>query len=177
MDTNMELAEKLVTLRMESGLTQVILAEKMKVSRQAISRWESGEVVPSADNLKRLSKVYNVPISYLLGSGTERSTVVAVAEEPEEPEEPGRELPWWRKPILIGVAIGIAIALSAGLLMKTYHIGYDEGVKDTTPTYPVHTDILSEENLEGSINIKPLSTPPANVLGEEGLEGTFDLTQ
>lgn len=46
----MELKEKLVALRKEKGLTQSAVAEKLDVSRQAISRWESGIALPSTDN-------------------------------------------------------------------------------------------------------------------------------
>ena len=42
------------------------LAEKMNVSRQAISRWEVGAAVPSTDNLKFLGDLYDVPVDYLL---------------------------------------------------------------------------------------------------------------
>lgn len=48
----MELKEKLVALRKEKGLTQLVVAEKLNVSRQAISRWESGTALPSTDNLR-----------------------------------------------------------------------------------------------------------------------------
>ena len=69
---NMELKEKLVALRKEKGLTQSAVAEKLDVSRQAISRWESGIALPSTDNLKSLSALYGVPIDYLLNSDVER---------------------------------------------------------------------------------------------------------
>lgn len=68
----MELKEKLVALRKEKGLTQSAVAEKLDVSRQAISRWESGIALPSTDNLKSLSALYGVPIDYLLNSDVER---------------------------------------------------------------------------------------------------------
>lgn len=68
----MELKEKLVTLRKEKGLTQLAVAEKLDVSRQAISRWESGVALPSTDNLKSLSTLYGVPVDYLLNSDIER---------------------------------------------------------------------------------------------------------
>lgn len=48
----MELKEKLVALRKEKGLTQLAVAEKLDVSRQAISRWESGIAQPSTDSSK-----------------------------------------------------------------------------------------------------------------------------
>ncbi len=68
----MELKEKLVALRKEKGLTQLAVAEKLDVSRQAISRWESGITLPSTDNLKSLSALYGVPVDYLLNSDAER---------------------------------------------------------------------------------------------------------
>lgn len=63
----MELNEKLVALRKKKGLTQEELAEAIKVSRQAISRWEIGTALPSADNLKCLSKFYQVSIDEMMG--------------------------------------------------------------------------------------------------------------
>lgn len=71
----MELKEKLVALRKEKGLTQSAVAEKLDVSRQAISRWESGVALPSTDNLKILSALYGVPVDYLLNSDTEEQRV------------------------------------------------------------------------------------------------------
>lgn len=71
----MELKEKLVALRKEKGLTQSAVAEKLDVSRQAISRWESGIALPSTDNLKSLSALYGVPVDYLLNSDTEEQRV------------------------------------------------------------------------------------------------------
>lgn len=68
----MELKEKLVTLRKEKGLTQLAVAEKLDVSRQAISRWESGIALPSTDNLKSLSALYGVPVDYLLNNDARR---------------------------------------------------------------------------------------------------------
>ena len=58
----MQLAEKLVYLRKEKGLSQLQLAELMNVSRQAISRWETGAAVPSAENLKYLGNLYDVSL-------------------------------------------------------------------------------------------------------------------
>ena len=68
----MELKEKLVALRKEKGLTQLAVAEKLNVSRQAISRWESGIALPSTDNLKCLGALYGVPVDYLINEETER---------------------------------------------------------------------------------------------------------
>ena len=58
----------LLELRTKNGLTQDSLAEKVFVTRQAVSRWENGETVPNTETLKLLSKLYNVSINTLLGS-------------------------------------------------------------------------------------------------------------
>ena len=55
-------------LRTQNGLSQDELAEKVFVTRQAVSRWETGETVPNTETLKLLSGVFNVSINTLLGS-------------------------------------------------------------------------------------------------------------
>lgn len=67
----MSLAEKLVYLRKQKGLTQMELAERLNVSRQAISRWEVGAAIPSTDNLKFLGDIYEVPVDYFLNDEIE----------------------------------------------------------------------------------------------------------
>lgn len=58
-------------LRTKHGLSQEELAEKVYVTRQAVSRWENGETVPNTETLKLLSKVLDVSINTLLGSPRE----------------------------------------------------------------------------------------------------------
>ena len=58
----------LFELRTKNGLTQDELAQKVFVTRQAVSRWETGETVPNTDTLQLLSKLYQVSINTLLGS-------------------------------------------------------------------------------------------------------------
>ena len=55
-------------LRTKNGLTQDDLAEKVLVTRQAVSRWENGETVPNTETLKLLSRLFRVSINTLLGS-------------------------------------------------------------------------------------------------------------
>ena len=55
-------------LRTKNHLSQDELAEKIFVTRQAVSRWETGETVPNTETLKLLSKLFNVSINTLLGS-------------------------------------------------------------------------------------------------------------
>ena len=64
----MDTKDVILGLRTKNGLSQDDLAEKVFVTRQAVSRWENGETVPNTDTLKLLSKLFNVSINTLLGS-------------------------------------------------------------------------------------------------------------
>ena len=63
--------EKLFSLRRKSGFSQEELAEKLNVSRQAVSRWEIGETLPDTQNLLLLSDIFEVTADYLLRNATE----------------------------------------------------------------------------------------------------------
>ena len=62
----MEFAEKLITLRKSKDLTQEQLAEQLNVSRQSISKWETGQVIPEVEKLVELSRTFHVTVDYLL---------------------------------------------------------------------------------------------------------------
>ena len=64
----METKDVILDLRTKSGLSQDELAEKVFVTRQAVSRWENGETVPNTETLKLLSKLFDVSINTLLGA-------------------------------------------------------------------------------------------------------------
>ena len=64
----METKDVLKDLRNKKGLSQEELADKLFVTRQAVSRWENGNTVPNADTMKLLSKFFDVSINTLLGS-------------------------------------------------------------------------------------------------------------
>ena len=62
----MNFAEKLYTLRTQSGYSQEMLAEKLNVSRQAVSKWETGPTLPETDKLIAIGNLFNVSIDSLL---------------------------------------------------------------------------------------------------------------
>lgn len=62
----MKLSEKILDLRKQRGMSQEDLAERLGISRQAISRWESGTVLPDSANVLQLSKLFGVTTDYLL---------------------------------------------------------------------------------------------------------------
>lgn len=64
----MDTKKVIYELRTKMGLSQDELAEKIFVTRQAVSRWENGETVPNTEALKLLSRLFNVSINTLLGS-------------------------------------------------------------------------------------------------------------
>lgn len=83
----MELNEKLIQLRKKKGITQAELAEDMQVSRQAVSKWESGGSIPSIENLRSLSELYNVHVDYLLKEDGEKEEEEPVLQEPTDNPE------------------------------------------------------------------------------------------
>lgn len=62
----MRLSEKILDLRKKSGWSQEELAEKLDISRQSVSKWETGESVPDLDKIIRMSELWNVSTDYLL---------------------------------------------------------------------------------------------------------------
>lgn len=64
----MDTKDIILELRTKNGLSQEDLAEKVFVTRQAVSRWETGETIPNTETLKLLSKLFDVSINTLLGS-------------------------------------------------------------------------------------------------------------
>lgn len=70
---NVEIANNLVKLRKKNGLSQEELAEKIGVSRQAVSKWERAESSPDTDNLIALAKLYDMPLDDMIKGKYEKS--------------------------------------------------------------------------------------------------------
>ena len=79
----MEFNQKLQELRKQKGLTQEDLAEKLYVSRTAISKWESGRGYPNIESLRAISKFFSVTLDELLSS----DEVLTIAEEDNKRKE------------------------------------------------------------------------------------------
>jgi len=118
----MKLADKLIALRKENGWSQEDFAEKLDVSRQAISRWENGTALPDAQNILRISKLFGVSADYLLNDEYEDTGTSPAAENAAEPAHavPKRK---HRRPIfaaavcalvMLSVLAGIAAVKRAG---------------------------------------------------------------
>ncbi len=97
---SLQLGTKLADLRKRNGFSQEALAEKMGVSRQAVSKWERGESNPDTDTLIELANLYSVSLDVLVGNKTEDTT------PPPEKEQKTK-----REPIEKGEAIHPGLSL------------------------------------------------------------------
>ncbi|MBE5868944.1 MAG: helix-turn-helix transcriptional regulator [Lachnospiraceae bacterium] len=80
----MILAEKIMMLRKKSGWSQEELADQLQVSRQSVSKWESGASIPDLDKIIKISALFGVSTDYLLKDELE---TVSYADSKEEPEQ------------------------------------------------------------------------------------------
>lgn len=101
------LGERLRSARKEAGLTQEQLAEKLMVSRQAITKWESGKGIPDIENLKALSQLFAVSIDALLDNknGIDFSVMRESINLDEIPLEKERKGLWSKKAIKKGMVV------------------------------------------------------------------------
>ena len=118
----MTLAEKLTQARKAAGLTQADSAEKLNVSRQAVSLWESGQSRPSTDKLSALAKVYTVSLDWLCSdaSNTGNSAQAENLEkyDSESDNKPHTEEKTKNKKLVL--EIGIFAIVCALLLMYVW---------------------------------------------------------
>lgn len=116
--------DKLVQLRKKHGISQLELSEKLNVSRQAISKWEIGTTVPSADNIKKLSQLYDIPLTYLMHDSEE-----ILPEETAKAEVPQTDKKYWRIPKHIGIIAVCLIAALCVLCASTIALYYTSQVE------------------------------------------------
>lgn len=83
----MQFQEKLQKLRKDVGMTQLELAEKLMVSRQAISKWETGSAIPDLENMVAICKLFDVSLDYLVRDIQEETETKEIPEEHIRKEE------------------------------------------------------------------------------------------
>lgn len=133
----MTLDKKLERLRKRAGLSQAEVSEELDVSRQAITKWETGLSRPSIENLQSLSKLYNVSIEYLLDDSKDK--LPSAEDRPEWGEQSkGKLRIRW---LVIGAVV---LALLAGCFFwyesrrneNDLDLHSIQGEEDTTPGEP-----------------------------------------
>ena len=154
----MKLCEKLYELRRAAGLSQEELAERLNVSRQAVSKWENGAAQPELSKLVELSRLYGVSVDELLSleeaekaeTGPDAPTdAPAPAQLSLGASEPKKTL---RQKLLLGAA-AVCLALAVGLALYNNHrvkqlewqVGSLQSQIMSAP-YPESTDVLPEDS-------------------------------
>lgn len=79
----MILADKIIDLRKKAGWSQEELAQQLDVSRQSVSKWESGQSTPDIDKIIQLSRIFGVSTDYLLKTELEAAEPIGISEEPK----------------------------------------------------------------------------------------------
>lgn len=103
------IAENLIRLRQQAGLTQLQLAEKLNYSDKAVSKWERGESIPDLRVLIQLAQLYHISLDDL------------VREQPEEVVKPKLNL--IKKHVLISLlAVGLVWVIATGVFMVLFYI-------------------------------------------------------
>lgn len=100
------LSENIYALRRKSGLSQEALAEKIGVSRQSISKWETGAATPELEKLKALCSCFGVTLDELIGDGAP----VDGDSRPDKAPEAGRP----------GGALGIVLCVGGAVCLALY---------------------------------------------------------
>lgn len=81
---NLMTANRLQQLRKMNGYSQEVLAEKLGISRQSVSKWERAEASPEIDNLMALSKIYGITIDELLDTSSDKVVVANTGKKEKD---------------------------------------------------------------------------------------------
>lgn len=119
-----EIADRLIKLRKQKGLSQEELADKLGISRQAVSKWERAEASPDTDNLICLAKLYGVSLDELLSNDDDIDTIVKEQVKSEEENE--------------GVHIKSKKGETVDITDEGIHIVDDEGQKVSITDEGIH---------------------------------------
>lgn len=141
----MSLGEKLLNLRKSAGLSQEELAEKLDVSRQTVSKWETDQTVPDLIKAKLLSRIYNISYDSLVSENninTDLSSIEMIVDE----------IDWtaaWSKkyPILASYTSISGIQKYTEKISEIYDEFKDEFSMNDVDTVLILKDILSQKYL------------------------------
>lgn len=115
----MNLAEKIKNRRIELGVSQELLAEKLGISRQAVSKWESDQSNPSTANLLELSKILNVDISYFINEDEENFDLKKNISK-------GDNIPEKEEVKEMGFFLNLLFVIIGGVFFVAYYLLMDE---------------------------------------------------
>lgn len=136
----MSFGEKLSFLRKQRGMTQMELAEKLDISRQAVSRWERGTAEPSTENLVSIGKLFDVTVDTLINEDIQlqNGPAVQVAAAKDTTRDKGR----------YSIARLIGIVMFTIILVLTVFIFMRNGQKGSSEQNPIDIDDMEREMID-----------------------------
>ena len=108
----MTIGTKIAACRKRAGMSQEKLANELNISRQAVSRWESGDTTPTMDKLKTLARIYGVSLDWLCSDAADREPPEAAKPEADRPPDDapaGKEGEKKQKIRAIAIALTIVV--------------------------------------------------------------------
>ncbi len=147
----MELKDKLIQLRKDKRMTQADLAEALNISRQAVSRWETGDALPSTENLVELSRLYGVSVDAILDNDgkEEKATEEGTIEKPAEQSRQSKRRQSKKLAAIVLVIAVIAVAVWVAIGITKAQVNRDvvriEDVNEDSYVNPERVDIIDIE--------------------------------
>lgn len=128
------IGEKIALCRKKAGMSQEALAAELNISRQAVSRWETGEATPDTDKVVQLSRLFGVTTDYLLLDEIEASAAPQTsAPQPSAPradtlerKRPPSRLSVGKCLLIIGLASLAAVLIESGFYSDTLNEWYTD---------------------------------------------------
>lgn len=145
----MKFSEQLVKLRKEKGISQEALAEVIGVSRQAISKWETGATQPEMSNIIRLCEILEVSPNVLFGQEEPKEPASGVVSADTENGSLTKETKEKRKLIIIVLAVCcILLGMLLGFLVKSKSMGEehrpDIPIEFSVSGYDLHSEAYAD---------------------------------
>lgn len=145
----MVLRKKLIILRDKAGISQMALAQQLGVSRQAVSRWESGDAIPAIDNLKALASIYDVSLDWLCSDTVDTNDpdfipmpVSELEQKKEVVVDEGKDTKKQRKARYFVALIVIAVIVFACICGAKGIAKMKDAAKDKTQIENMEQDIV-----------------------------------
>lgn len=145
----MKFSEQLVKLRKEKGISQEALAEVIGVSRQAISKWETGATQPEMSNIIRLCEILEISPNVLFGQEEPEEPVSGVVSADNENGSQTKETKGKRKlEIIVFAACCILLGMLLGFLIKSKSMGEEQQpdipIEFSVSGYDLHSEAYAD---------------------------------
>ena len=131
----MHLGEQISRYRKELGISQEELGARLDVSRQAVSKWETGVASPDMENLLALAREFGVSVAELTATP---EAAPPAQEVPPSPPPRRKSTGWW---VAFGVVLALLIAMTGGMIYAIVR-SYDGQVSDTPESFPPESEFV-----------------------------------